>query len=163
MNSSKRKIFLILIATIAILSTYQFIDVCSRFRFLLIDIVNNITSSVVVFMIFMLLIAVTSYLAIVFNWKLLRKSNPISETNLIDEPEIQKQYQFGILHYGYIAFSGALAGFGVFLIIKPLQENYPINDLPNGLLPYFVAMIIIGLGVVFIYDALKIGRSIKAV
>ena len=114
-------------------------------------------------MIFALLIAVTSYLAIVFNWKLLRKSNPISETNLIDEPEIQKQYQFGILHYGYFAFSGALAGFGVFLIIKPLQENYPIKDLPNGLLPYFVAILIIGLGVVFIYDAIKIGRSIKAV
>lgn len=158
MNKPKRKIHLIIITTISVLSTYQFVDVFGRFKFLLNDFLNNISESVVIYMIFVLFIAISSYMALVYNWKLLRNINSFSESKLIDQSEIKKRNQFGLLHFSYVACSGLVMGLGIFLLLKPLQENYPIENLPNGLLPYFVAIIIVTLGLVLLIDGIKIKR-----
>lgn len=142
------------------LSTYQFMDVYIKFRFLLIDVLNNITRSVVGYAIFLFFITLTSYIALIFNWKLINPSKAISEATLVDSQD-EIRIQFGFLYYGYLAFSVLLIGFGLFLIVKPIQENYPIEELPNGLFPYTIAIIIIGLGVVLTNDALKLKRAIK--
>lgn len=42
-----RKIYLVLVSIITLLSTHQLIDLYLRFRFLVVDILNNLTQSVV--------------------------------------------------------------------------------------------------------------------
>lgn len=162
MNLHKRKKYLILIIVISLLSIYQFLDVYSKFKFMFLDILNNITNYVVIFMLFVLLISFTSFLSIIFNWKLLRKLHSISESNLIDETVVKKPYKLGFLHFAYLAFGGLIAGLGMFLILGPLRENYSLKTSTNGLIPFFISMIIIGLGVLLIFDGIKIQRSIAA-
>lgn len=143
---------------LSILSTYQFYDVYSKFRFLLNDILNNITESVVGYTIFVFLLTITSYLAILFNWKLLRKIESTSKSNLLDDIDHTKPLNSGFLYNCYLVFSGLMIGLGIFLILKPIQENYPINEFPKGILAYFVALIIISLGALFANDGIKLKR-----
>jgi hypothetical protein len=42
-----RKIYLVIVSIITLLSTHQLIDLYIRFRFLVVDILNNLTQSVV--------------------------------------------------------------------------------------------------------------------
>jgi hypothetical protein len=160
MNQRNRKIYLIIISTISLLSTYQFIDVYTKFRFLLIDILNNLTQNAVIYMLFALFISITSYVAIIYNWNLLKKRQDL-ESNLLDEPESTKFKEIGWMYYMYLMFSLLLIGLGAFLIVT-LQENYPIEKLPTGLLPYFIVLIISGLGIILLTDGIKIKRAIKA-
>lgn len=163
MNERKRKIYLVIIGTISLLSTYQFINVFAKFRFLFVDILNNISQSVVIYMLFVLLISITSYIALIYNWELLKKSNQYSDTNVLDNNDIMKLKEIGWKHYVYLVFGLLIVGLGVFLILKPLQESYPIEKLPNGIIPYFITLIITGLGVILVNDGIKIRAEIVMV
>lgn len=158
MNDTRRITYLVIIGLLTFFSTHQFIDIITRFRFLLVNIMNNLTSSVVVYMYFVLLISLTGYVAFFYNLKLLKnRTNP--NPDLLDDSAQEQPKRFDWMHYGYVIFSSLVIGLSVFLIIKPLQENYPVSDLPNGLLPYVVVLLINGLGLFLIIDAIKLKRS----
>lgn len=156
MNENKRKIFLAIICLISLLSTHQFFDVCIRFSFLFNNIQFNITKSVFIYMIFVFFISLTSYFSIFYNWKLLEKKRRNLENDLLDDNESSPKKEFELLNYFYLIFSLLIIYLGVFLIIKPLQEEYPIENLPNGIMPYFVVFLITGLGIILLIDGLKI-------
>lgn len=162
MIKRNRKLYLVIISAISLLSTYQFIDIYTKFRFLFSEILNNLTQSVVIYMLFALFISITGYVALIYNWNLLKKRQD-SESNLLDKPESTKFKQTGWMYYTYLLFSLLLIGLGVFLIVRPLQENYPIEKLPTGLLPYFIVLIISGLGIILLNDAIKIKRALKQI
>ncbi len=153
---------MIIIAVLSALSTYQFIDTYSRFRFLFIDIVNNLTNEVVIYMLIVFMLSITSYGAFIFNWKLLKVNLNLSETDLIDDFELKKSNGFRRLNDVYIVFSGLLIGLGIFIIFKSIQAVAEINDLATTIVfPLFIAAILIGLGFMFITDGIKTRRSIK--
>lgn len=158
MNEQKRKIYIAIIFTISLLSTYQFIDVYTRFQFLFIDILNNLKQSVVIYMLFVLFISIAGYIATIYNWNLSRKRQD-SNSDLLDNSEPIKCKTIGSMYYTYLLFSVLIIGLGLFLLVKPLQENYPIGKLPSGILPYFIVLIIIGVGIILLNDGVKIKRT----
>ncbi len=149
-----------IIVLLSTLSTYQFIDVCNKFRFLIIDILNNLTNGVVIYMLFVLLISLTGYASIIFNWKLLNPSVRIFQSELIDDVEMKGPHRFWILFY--LSFGVLVVGLGAFLIILSIQQYVAMNRLLEFLLPIIIAAILIGLGMMFIIDGIKIRRLIKS-
>ncbi len=158
MNHTRRLTYLVIIGLLTLFSTHQFIDIITRFRFLLVNIMNNLTSSVVVYMYFVLLISLTGYVAFFYNLKLLKnKANP--NPDLLDDSALEQPKRFDWMHYGYLFFSSLVIGLSVFLIVKPLQESYPIANLPNGILPYLIVLLINGLGLYLLFDGIRLKRS----
>ncbi len=155
-----RKTYLVLVSIITLLSTYQLIDLYLRFRFLVVDILNNLTQSLGIYFLFTFFISITGYLTIIYQWKLL-KGTPEKEVRLLDNPDSAAHHKRGWMYSIYLSFSVLIIGLGVFLVAKPLQENYPIEKLPDGLVPYFIVLILTGLGMVLFYDVIKIKRIPK--
>lgn len=159
MNRRKRTIYLVIIGVLTLFSTHQVIDILTRFRFLLVDIMNNLTQSVVIYLFFVCLISITGCVAFFYNLKLLRnKSN--SDPNLLDDDTTNQSKRFDWMYYGYLIFGSLVIGLSVFLIVKPLQENYPLAELPNGLLPYIIALLINGLGLYLLIDGIRLKRNL---
>jgi TRAP-type C4-dicarboxylate transport system permease small subunit len=109
---------------------------------------------------FTFFISITGYLTIIYQWKLL-KGTPEKEVRLLDNPDSAAHHKRGWMYSIYLSFSVLIIGLGVFLVAKPLQENYPIEKLPDGLVPYFIVLILTGLGMVLFYDVIKIKRIPK--
>lgn len=157
MNRRKRTYYLVIIGALSFFSSHQVIDILTRFRFLLMDILNNLTQSVIIYLFFVCLISLTGFIAFFYNLKLL-KSRSDFDPNLLDD-SIDLPKRFDWMYYGYVIFSSLVIGLSVFLIVKPLQESYPIANLPNGILPYLIVLLINGLGLYLIIDAIKLKRS----
>lgn len=158
MKTSKRKLFLILITTLTLLCTYQFIDIYLRFSFLLVDILNNLSENIIVYMLFVLFISLTGFVSIGYNLRLMiNPSTKKTTTTLIDEIEMIKPKQFGLGYYIYVIFSGLVTSLGLYILFVLLQETYPIQKLPMGLHAYMIALLDVGAGFLLIKDV----RNIK--
>ena len=157
MNRRKRNIKLVIIGVLTLFSTHQAIDTLTRFRFLLMDVLNNLTQSVIIYLFFVGLISLTGYVAFFYNLKLL-KGKSDSAPNLLDD-SLNLPKRFDWMYYGYLIFSSLLIGLSVFLVMKPLQENYPVENLPNGILPYLIVLLINGLGLYLLFDGIRLKRS----
>jgi hypothetical protein len=89
----------------------------------------------------------------------LLKNRSNSNPDLLDDKALEQPKRLDWMHYGYLIFGSLVIGLSVFLIVKPLQENYPVSDLPNGLLPYLIVLLINGLGLFLLMDGIRLKRS----
>jgi hypothetical protein len=158
MKQPRRITYLVIIGVLSIFSTHQVIDILTRFRFLLVDIMNNLTQSVVIYLFFVCLISITGCVAFFYNLKLLRNMSS-SDPNLLDDDTTNQPVRFDWMYYGYLIFSFLLIGLSVFLIVKPIQENYPITEFPKGFLPYLIALTFGGVGFFFLKDGIRLKRN----
>lgn len=158
MAEYNRWIYLIILSVISLLSIHQFFDILLRFNFLFNDILRNITKSVIIFMMFSFFIAVTGFVSVLFNWSLIRSNHKISnlDSNWIDDFEVNKSVLTDCKFKVYHIFSNLLIGLGIFMFLQPLQESYPIKNLPNGILAYLFILGILSIGIASFRDVSNI-------
>lgn len=152
---NKRKIYPILILSISLLCTHQFIDVYAKFQFLIINLLENLHKSVVIYMFLVLLISLTGYLSVIYNWRLLKRHRSFIQTDLIDSFEVKDLKPHGWMYIAYIMFSVLLIGLGIFLAFTSFKEA---SNLSSTIIVCGISIIIIGLGVLFLKDGIQIKK-----
>jgi hypothetical protein len=156
----KRIIYFIIVCVLFTLSAYSFIDSYLTFGFLLNDLPRNLGENVVILMIFSFFLSFTGFVSVIYTARLMRNDQQHQNTTLIDDAELRVQ-TLGWKYYVHLQFCGLIILLGLFLLIFPIQEEYPISKFPEGFGVYFLVAVIIGLGVLLLRDGIQLKREIE--
>ncbi len=154
----KRIIYFIIVCVLFTLSAYSFIDSYLTFGFLLNDLQRNLGENVVIFMIFSFFLSLTGFVSVIYSARLMKGNQRHQNTTLMDDAELDVQ-KLGWKYYVHLQFCGLIILLGLFLLIFPIQEEYPISKFPEGFVVYLLAAVNITLGILLFRDGIQIKRD----